>query len=123
MNERTKLMYWTYGPDFELKQNLQDPRIAIARQLGWQKYYNECTEYATPEPDNYNRAIWNLLPVDCKIADFQVIYKDHHNDAWFTVMYIPEEKIEEYQAWLSVFNPKAHWQHEDAPAIKARRYA
>ena len=122
MSEQTKPMYWTYSPAFEGKQNFADPRIAIAKHLGWQKYSNACTEYATPEPDNYNRAIWSLLPVDCRITEDQVVYRDVARDAWITVMLIQQEDIETYENWKTIHDPLAFWQHNSPPPVKTRRY-
>ena len=118
--EQNKPMSWTLSPEYQPKRNLPDPRIAIARHIGWNKYYNELTEYPTPEPDNYNRAILSLLPVDCKIAEDQVIYKV--NEGWITVMLIEDDQINEYETWLKVHSPRAHWQHTTAPKVKARRF-
>jgi len=121
MQEQIKPMYWTYTPEFEGKQNFADPRIAIARQIDWQKHFTVYTEYSTPEPDNYNRAIWSLLPLDCHIAEDQVVYKDIVNNGWITVMLINAELIEEYEKWKTIHRPRAFWQHSNPPPVKSRR--
>tara|TARA_R110000868_G_scaffold92333_2_gene256063 strand:+ start:2772 stop:3143 length:372 start_codon:yes stop_codon:yes gene_type:complete len=121
MSEQITPQRWQYGMDYTGPEVLPDPRIAVAKWLGWTKNHNVQTENAVPEPDNYNRAIWNLTPVDCHIIEDQVIYRDQKNSAWITLMYVPPESTAEYDAWQTVFVPSAAWQHLGAPPIKTRR--
>ena len=116
-----KHMYWTYGPEYALGCELQDPRLALAKWLGWKKLHTPETEYRTPEPDNYNRAIFAGTPIDCTIVKDQVIFYDKVNQGWITLLYVPEHQIIEVDSWIEQCRPQAHWNHFKAPRIKPRR--
>lgn len=114
-------VYWTYGPEFKGQQDFPDPRIIIARHTGWKKTTGEFTEYTTPEPDNYNRAIFADYPIDCSIIEDQIIYYDDSKKSWITLMYVPEEQIVEVDSWIHQCKPKAIWQHNKPPKIKPQK--
>ena len=116
-----KHMYWTYGPEYANKNELNDPRIAVARYLGWKKGNYADTEYRTPEPDNYNRAVFANTPIDCTIVKDQVVFYDKVGLGWITIMYVPEEQIIEVDSWISQCRPQAYWVHLRAPKIKPQR--
>ena len=116
-----KHMYWTYGPEYANKNELNDPRIALAKWLGWKKLNYPITEYSTPEPDNYNRAVFANDPVDCKIIKDQVIFYDKVNQGWITLMYVPDTQLAEVDSWIEQCRPQAHWVHLRAPRIKPQR--
>jgi len=112
-------MFWSYlGP--KPRRDYIDPRIPVARQVGWQKLAGE-TPYSIPEPDNYNRAVLTDHPVECLAVEDQVIYKDISKNGWITVLYVPEEQHDEYDQWLTTINLRAYWQHTKPPKLKNRR--
>lgn len=112
-------MFWSYL-GHKPKRDYIDPRIIIARQIGWQKQAGD-TAFSVPEPDNYNRAVLTDLPVECLSIEDQVIYKDKSKDCWITVLYVPEEQHEVYDQWLAKLKPQAYWQHTKPPKLKNKR--
>lgn len=117
---RHKLIDWTYQAH-RPKRDYIDPRLPVARHIGWTKMFGPDTEFSVPEPDNYNRAILNKKPVECLFVEDQVIYKDVSKDMWITLMYVPEEQLYQYDEWLWQLRPEAYWQHTNAPKIRYRR--
>ena len=117
---RNKLIYWTYNTK-RLGREYNDPRLLVAKHIGWQKLFGTYTMFSVPEPDNYNRAIISKKPVECLFVEDQVIYKDTNKNAWITLMYVPEEQLSEYNAWLMKLQPDAYWQHLQAPKIRQRK--
>jgi hypothetical protein len=116
---KNKPSYWTYSQN--VNQHLPDPRIRIARHIGWQKNTGDDTSYSVPEPDNYNRAVITDTAVECPFIENQVIYKDSVRNGWICVMLVAEEQSGEYTAWLKRLAPKAHWHHYKAPKLKKSR--
>jgi len=116
-----KHMYWTYNPEYTNTKELYDPRMAVARYLGWKKLHTTETEYRTPEPDNYNRAVYTTQAVECKLIEDQVIFYDKVGQGWITLMYVPEDKITSVDQWIIDCKPQAYWNHFKAPKIKPRR--
>jgi len=112
-------IYWTYTGS-KPKREYTDPRIPIARQIGWQKVTGE-TAYTIPEPDNYNRAVVTDKPVECVAIEDQVIYQDLNRNHWVTVLLVPEEQQAEYDSWLMRIKPLAHWQHTKPPRVRKQR--
>jgi len=116
-----KHTYWTYGPEYAHYRELNDPRLALAKWLGWKKTNYADTEYCTPEPDNYNRAILASTAIDCTIIEDQVIFYDKQAQAWITLMYVPDEQINAVDSWIEQCKPQAWWIHLRAPKIKPQR--
>ena len=112
-------MFWSYLAQ-KPKRDYVDPRIIIARQIGWQKVSGD-TAFSIPEPENYNRAVITDKPVECLAINDQVIYRDLNKNAWITVLYVPEEQQDEYDLWLAKLKPQAYWQHTKPPKIKKQR--
>ena len=81
------------------KITITDPRIAIAKHIGWTRPLSTITDYSLPEPDNYNYAVLNALPWDCPVIEDQVFYQDKKSSSWWTVYYVPDEKLQEFLAW------------------------
>jgi hypothetical protein len=117
---KNNLMFWTYLKD-KPKRDYIDPRILIARQIGWQKLAGNETPFSVPEPDNYNRAVLTDKPVECRAVENQVIYKDANKQGWVTVLYVTEDELQAYNRWLATVNPRAHWQHTRPPRLKEHR--
>lgn len=116
-NTQPRHVYWTYGPEFHGSE-LVDPRIAVAKQIAWKKSSTDYTEYSTPEPDNYNRAVVANMPIECSIIEDQVVYYDQQRKHWITLMYVPEEQITEVDSWIHQCKPRAIWQHNKPPKVK-----
>ena len=114
-----RFMYWSYGPEYQGSQDLPDPRIQLARQIGWKKAHGVETEYHTPEPDNYNRAVLAHIPIDCSIIEDQVFYK--YKDSWISLMYVPPEQCNQIDSWIRQCRPMAVWCHLKPPRIKPQR--
>lgn len=117
---RNKLILWTYNSQ-RPKRDYIDPRLPLARHIGWTKLFGASTIFSVPEPDNYNRAIITKKPVECVFVEDQVIYKDINKNHWITLMYIPDEQLGEYDAWMIRLKPEAYWQHTMAPKIRYRK--
>jgi len=114
-------VFWTYAPEYSGTIELPDPRIALARHIGWKKFHTPETDYCTPEPDNYNRAILSRYPVDCEIIEDQVVYYQAQHKLWITLMYVPEELLVSVDTWMAQCKPMAYWQHNKPAKIKPRR--
>lgn len=110
---------WTYAGS-KPRREYTDPRIPIAKQVGWTKVLGE-TAFTIPEPDNYNRAVITEHPVECVGIEDQVIYRDLNKDHWVCVLYVPEDQLGEYDSWLKRLKPIAHWQHTKAPKLRKSR--
>ena len=117
---KNKKMFWNYTK-VKPKRDYIDPRIIVARHIGWQKLFGDQTYYSVPEPDNYNRAVLTIKPVECKFIEDQVIYKDANKGGWITLMYVPDEQLGEYDAWLNRTDNLAYWQHIKAPVMRYRK--
>lgn len=120
--KKIKPTRWSYTNISTPKFEYPDPRIVIAKHIGWQKYIGEDTHFSTPEPDNYNRAVLTEKPVECKFVENQVIYRDAIKKAWITVLLVAEEQSGEYEAWIERLKPLAHWRHLNAQKVKQRRF-
>jgi hypothetical protein len=115
-----KYISWTYTGQRPTRK-YHDPRLPIARQIGWTKLFGTETSFTLPEPDNYNRAVITLKPVECPFIEDQVIYKDFNKNAWATVLYVPEQQQAEFELWLSRTDIQAHWRHTNAPEFRRPR--
>jgi hypothetical protein len=114
-----KQSYWTY--EKTTRKEFTDPRIPIAKHIGWIKYSGDETTFTIPEPDNYNRAVFTDTAVECPFVENQVIYKDSVKNGWVCVMLVADEQAGEYTAWLERLAPRAHWHHTKAPKLKKTR--
>lgn len=102
------------------KKPFNDPRLAIAKHIGWIRPLASVTDQGTPEPDNYNRAVFTDQPVECKFIQDQVIYYDSVRRGWFNVALVEPEQLAEYSAWTDRLNWRAKWQHDAATPIRTR---
>jgi len=117
----TRFVYWTYSYEFKGKKDFIDPRIAIARHIGWKKSTCDVTDYPTPEPDNYNRAIFTRKLWECPLVEDQVVYYDQNKQGWMTVLYVPQEDIIAVDRWIQNLPTIAVWRHLKPPKIKQQR--
>jgi len=112
---------WIYSKTFQSQRNLLDPRIAIARHISWHRGKSLDTPNPVPEPDNYNRSIFADQPQECKFIKDQVFYFDKTRNAWFSVYYVPELQIEEFNSWIQEIKPSAYWLHTHTPKPRPQR--
>jgi hypothetical protein len=114
-------VYWTYSYGFNGKKDFIDPRIPIARHIGWKKSTSEFADYPTPEPDNYNRAVFTTKLWECPLVEDQVVYYDQNKQGWMIVLYVPQEDIVEVDRWIYHLPTIAVWRHLKPPKIKPQR--
>jgi hypothetical protein len=117
---KNKYISWTYNTQ-RPRREYHDPRLPVARHIGWTKVLGTETNFTLPEPDNYNRAVIAVKPVECPFIEDQVIYRDLNKDLWATVFYVPEEQQSEFELWLSRTDIQAHWRHNNSPKFRRQR--
>lgn len=100
---------------------LNDPRIAIAKQIGWSRSLTNFTDFSSPEPDNYNYAVLNPLPWECPFINDQVFYRDRQSNHWWTVYYVPEEQEQEFLAWADPLPFEQRWTPLKSAKIRNQR--
>jgi hypothetical protein len=76
-----------------------DPRLAISKHIGWTRPLTHITDFSTPEPDNYNYAVFNEIPYECPFLENQIFYKDKKQNGWWSVYHVPEEQKQEFLDW------------------------
>ena len=116
-----RYVYWTYHSEYKGSKDFIDPRVPLAKHTGWKKVHGEYTDYPTPEPDNYNRAIVTNEPVECLLIKDQIIYFDLHRRHWITLMYVPDDKLNDVDIWIKCCNKQAVWCHLKPPQINKKR--
>lgn len=80
-------------------QYILDPRVAMAKHIGWTRPFSHETEYTIPEPDNFNYAVLNPVPVECPCIQNQVFFKDTRSKLWWSVYFVPPELEQEFLTW------------------------
>lgn len=88
---------------------ITDPRIAVARQIGWIKSSTAETEYSIPEPDHYNYAGLADRPWDCPYITNQVFYQDKKSQLWWSLYYVPHEQVKQFVAWADPIEFIQRW--------------
>lgn len=116
-----KHVYWTYHKNYTGIKEFIDPRLPVAKLIGWKKSTGEYTDFTLPEPDNYNRAIAAVNAIDCKLVEDQVVYFDEHNQLWITLMYVPESQTNDIDLWIKSIDKIAVWCHLKPPQLKKLR--
>lgn len=111
---------WVYN-GITPKLDYSDPRIIIAKHIGWQKYAGSDTIYSIPEPDNYNRAVFTEKPVECKLVEDQVVYKERVKNGWMCVLLVSDAEEQAYNTWLEQLKPLAHWFHNHPARIRNKK--
>jgi hypothetical protein len=101
MNKKT----WTLGK----AANIPDPRLVIARHIGWSRPLSTETTYTTPEPDNYNYAGSHQRPIDCEFIKDQVFYFDNRSQRWWSVYYVQDEQVTDFLTWAEQQNFEFCW--------------
>ena len=111
---------WHILPACEFPE-LPDPRVAIARHIGWTKSASLLTEYSTPEPNNYNRSVCDIRSRPCNFIEDQVYYFDATRRLWFTVYYVPPELFAEFDTWMTSLPVQARWRPSLSNKLRPQR--
>jgi hypothetical protein len=114
------MVRWYYGANFKGLRNLIDPRIHISRHISWHRSSTDYTDYTLPEPENYNRAIYTPRPQELSWVKDQVILKDPYKEGWITVVYLPPEEINNFDAWC-VMMDMTYWRHNRPGTMRKPR--
>lgn len=82
-------------------KNRIDPRVPIARHIAWQATTNSGTPspWHVPEPNNYNYAVRGPRAYDCAFLQDQVFYREENSRRWWSVYYVTQDKIPQFEAW------------------------
>lgn len=103
------------------REDLPDPRYPVAQHIGWHRAIKGITEFHTPEPDNFNRAIMAQLPIESHIIKDNVFYRDLLRDRWWSLYYVPADKVVEFDTWLYQQPYELIWRHSKAPVVRPRK--
>ena len=98
-----------------------DPRIAVARHIGWSKPMGIETDYSLPEPDHYNYGGQSTKPVECPLLHSQVFYQDRTSKAWWSLYYVPEHLNDEFLAWGNEIEFQRCWTPNRLTRMRHRR--
>jgi hypothetical protein len=119
-NPNNHFVKWIYSSQHIGPRNLIDPRLLVARHIDWHKSSTGITEYSIPEPENYNRAVWSIKPMEFTWLQDQVIYRDTYRSGWITLCYLPQDQIEKFDEW-AVLMDMTYWRHLKSPALRIQR--
>jgi hypothetical protein len=119
--ENTNVIYWRFARSYEGRTDFLDPRLAIAKQIGWRKGINSSTEFSVPEPDNFNRAIVCAKWIECEFLEDQVMFYDRVRKSYISCYYVPLKQIKQFDAWVKTLAPIGVWYHTNPPKIKERK--
>ncbi len=111
---------WHLSKDFRPKTTFIDPRLPIVKHTAWvQDIHQGKTFNKTPEPDNYNFAIFAAGPHEIPDIVYQCWYRDRMRGGWFSlcVLRSPEETHIAH-TWLQNNPWYAYWVYTSAPAIR-----
>lgn len=98
-----------------------DPRIVIAKHIGWEKKTNKFTEWHTPEPDNYNRAVLAPTIIECGFIRDHVFHYDSAYKLWWTIYYVPPDARPHFDNWLLEQAWHIRWYFDHAVQVRERR--
>jgi hypothetical protein len=102
-------------------KSFEDPRVAISKHIGWMKPHSPDTEFHTPEPDNFNYALFGSMPLECIAIEDSVIYKDAKLGGWWSVYYVPTDKVTEFLLWAERQTVDIYWHHTRSPKKRPKR--
>ena len=100
---------------------VEDPRIAISKHIAWSKPTAYITDYALPEPDNFNYAVMGDKPIECKFLEYQVLYKKPVENKWWSVFFVPSEQRDIFLAWLELQEFDIYWSANRSTMFRDRR--
>jgi hypothetical protein len=107
-------------PRLKKTKKLDDPRIAISKHISWVRPTAYETEYAVPEPDDYNYAVCGTKPIECQFVKDQVFYKQKDN-MWWSVYCVPVEQRTEFLTWLEKQQFEVYWCSSRNVNLRKRR--
>ena len=119
--ENTNVVYWRFDAAYPGRTDFLDPRVAIAKQIGWRKSATSSTEYSVPEPDNFNRAVVHDRWIECEFIEDHVVFYDRVRKTWISCYYVPSTQLKKFDAWVTAQKPHGIWYHTNPPKIKERR--
>lgn len=114
---------WMYAESYTGEQTLGDCRLPLVSHIDWKSSYSsDITEWQTPEPDNYNLAVFARQPFDCPFVENQVFYYDKKHKGWFSVCCETDTgKIADYIQWAQRQPIIAYWHYKRAHKIRHRK--
>lgn len=113
---------WKFTEGYEPKHQFIDPRLAVVKHTEWTAQAKDGkTMHSLPEPDNYNFAIFTLLPHDIHDVKYQCWYRDKRRGGWFNLYVI--QTVEEANAihrWLQNNTWLAYWDWSISPKLRTK---
>ena len=112
---------WDFWAGALQRRQNNDPRVEIARHIGWTPTTSTKTlsEWTLPEPNNYNRAVRALLPIDCPFCKNAVYYRK--DGKWWSVYLIDDEQDQKFKQWLDTVPIEVYWYHNRKTIIRQPR--
>lgn len=97
-----------------------DPRVALARHMGWQAHTNHYspTPWRVPEPCHYNYAVRAGRPLNCEFIRNQVFYKDTDLKLWWSLYFVTEEHAQAFKLWAHAQPIDIYWFNSKQPVVK-----
>lgn len=113
---------WDFWSLSITKHPERDPRVAIARHIGWIANTNTKapTEWKLPEPVNYNHAVKAKKPIDCPLVKDAVYYKNTDGH-WWSIYYVTADRQEEFKQWLDTVPIDVYWYHNRPSQLRPVR--
>lgn len=76
---------WNFKPGYQGERIEFDPRVPVARHIGWRRpsQFGQPTTWSLPEPDNYNTAIYDKRIHEFPFIEEMVAYR--HLDGWISI--------------------------------------
>lgn len=113
-------MAWHFKKSYEPSTVFIDPRLPVVKHISWISNTHEGRTFnKTPEPDNYNFAIFAARPHEIQGIDYQCWYRDRLRGGWFSLSVLrnPEETHLAH-TWLQTNDWYAYWVYTYAPKIR-----
>jgi hypothetical protein len=94
---------------------LPDPRLEISRHISWTSSTGGTT-WSQPEPDNYNRAVFDTRAHHIPGIENQCWYQDITTTNWFSVYYCKSQtEMDIWQNYTKINQPQATWAYSAVP--------
>lgn len=112
---------WDFWAQALKKSPDRDPRTFVAEHIGWTPSTTTATlsEWSLPEPNNYNRAVRALRPVDCPFVKNIVYYKK--DGKWWSLYHVTENLVERFKQWLETVDIEVYWYHNRQTIVRRPR--
>ncbi len=111
---------WHLSKDYQPKTTFIDPRLPIVKHTAWvQDIRQGKTFNKTPEPDNYNFAVFAARPHEIPDIVYQCWYRDRLRGGWFSMCVLQNtQETHIAHTWLQNNPWYAYWTYIAAPAIR-----